>query len=177
MLPALWISLAAIAATPTQPEARVIEQGFEDVSPLAQSTRHNPKDFRRPSGFEKVYEITTPDGKTAFVRVDNGIAAVFSRSDYTAQGDALFPPNMVFHIGAAKLLESSSAPQQTLAPASNRLDLSAQRSARTPAREPTPEPTRPAEAEAIPGPPSIVINEFYRRVRIAQLLQSAAEPA
>jgi len=177
MFPALWISLAAFAAMPTQPEARAVEQGVEDVSPLAQSTRHNPKDFRRPTDFEKVYEITTPDGKTAFVRVDNGIAAVFSRSDYSNQGDALFPPNMVFHIGASKLLESSNAPQQTAAPASNRLDLSIERSAKTPAREPGPEPTRPAEAEAIPGPPAIVINEFYRRIRIAQLLQSAAEPA
>ena len=150
MLPAIWITLAALAASPSQPEARVIEQGVEDVSPLAQSTRHNPKDFRRPSGFEKVY---------------------------SNQGDALFPPNMVFHIGAAKLLESSNAPQQTAAPASNRLDHSIQRSAQTPARKAAPESTRPAEAETIPGPPSIVINEFYRRVRIAQLLQSAAEPA
>ena len=148
MLPAIWITLAALAASPSQPEARVIEQGVEDVSPLAQSTRPYPKDFRRPCCFEKVYEITTPDGKTPFVRVDNGIAAVFSRSAYSNQGDALFPPNMVFHIGAAKLLESSNAPQQTAAPASNRLDHSIQRSAQTPARKAAPESTRPAAEPA-----------------------------
>ncbi len=176
MTPAIWISLAALACASAQPEARTVEQGFEDVSPLARNTRLDPKDFRRPTDFEKVYEITTPDGKKAYVRVDNGIAAVFSRSEYTNKGDALFPPNMVFHIGATKLLESSSAPKVTPSASPNRIDHSVQRSTQGSAREPAQSRPTP-EAEAIPGPPAIVTNEIYRRVRIAQLLQSAAEPA
>lgn len=165
---ALWMPIFAAGLLAAQPELRSVEQGFEDVSPLARSTRHDNKDLRRPTGFEKVYEFTTPDGKRAFVRVDNGIAAVFSRSDYAPSGQALFPPDMVFHIGTAGFFEAATRPEITPAHAPNRLDTRVPAAA---AGQVSPEP-RPT---AIPGPPAIVTNEIYRRFRIAQLLQSALQ--
>lgn len=163
---ACWMAIFALFLVPAQPELREVEQGFDDVSPLARSTRHEARDLRRPTDFEKVYELTTPDGRRVFVRVDNGIAAVFSRSDYTGSGEALFPPNMVFHIGTEGLLGAGA--EITPAPAPNRLDT----------RVPPAGPAEDAPAEepaptAVPGPPAIVTNEIYRRLRIAQLLESA----
>lgn len=177
----LLIHTLALALVAPQPEGRAVEQGFEDVSPLARSTRHDPKDMRHATDFEKVYELTTPDGKKVFVRVDNGIAAVFSRSDYSRSGRALFPPNMVFHIGTAKLFESDTRSEITPNQATNRLDTRVpqrrqdqpQPGQPRPAQaEPTPSPTEP-EVTPVPGPPEIVTNEIYRRIRIAQLLESA----
>ncbi|MCA9273651.1 MAG: hypothetical protein KDA31_11475, partial [Phycisphaerales bacterium] len=126
-----------------------------------------------------------PDGKTVYARIDQGIVAVFTRSEYSRSGEALIPPNTVFHIGTSEILKSQSAPVVASTEASNRLDTSVPQSrystisraaprnqpgsaAQTRATEPTP--------ETIPGPPSIVTNELYRRFRIAQLLQSAVGP-
>ena len=189
MTPALWITTLTLSALVTQPEVRVIEQGIDDVSPIAHSTRLAPKDLRLPSDFEKVYEITTPDGKTVYARIDRGIAAVFTRSEYSRSGQALIPPNTVFHIGTSDILNSQSTPAYTPTQAANRLDMGVPQNERqalapastagraTPSRPGT---TTSSEAqtpapEAVPGPPSIVTNELYRRIRIAQLLQSALE--
>jgi hypothetical protein len=186
MTPTLWITTSLLAALLTQPEARVIEQGVDDVSPIARSSRIAPKDLRLPSDFEKVYEITTPDGKTVYARIDKGIAAVFTRSDYTRSGEALIPPNTVFHIGTSEILSSHAAPAYTPTNATNRLDTSVPRnpystvSRAAPRNQPGSAPQAQQDApapESIPGPPSIITNEIYRRFRIAQLLQSAAEPA
>ena len=184
MTPTLWITATLLTSLALQPEARVIEEGVDDVSPLARSSRIAPLDIRMPSDFEKVYEITTPDGKKVFARIDNGIAAIFTRSDYTRSGDALIPPNTVFHFGTSEILSSHSAPIITPANASNRLDTRVpQGRAQTPPRSAPQtagahQSTEAASApQAIPGPPSIITNEIYRRFRIAQLLQSAAEPA
>lgn len=185
MTPTLWMTALTLSALLAQPEARVIDQGVEDISPIATSSRIAPKDFRKPTGFEKVYEITTPDGKTVYARIDNGIAAVFTRSDYSARGEALIPPNTVFHIGTSEILASHAAPMVSARAAPNRVDTrvqtdpAASKQAQAQSSPPSNQSAEPAAAspEAVPGPPSIVTNEIYRRLRITQLLQDAAEPA
>lgn len=172
---ALLPTLACSAAL-AQPGLRTVEEGIDDASPLARSTRLAPRDLRKPTDFERVYELTAPDGKVSYVRIDGGLAAVFPQSVYNTKGDAPYPPGLVFHIGTADLLASARAPEITPAPARNRLDTRIDRAAPTrPAIEP--EPAESVRPEAIPGPPEIITNEIYRRLRIAQLLESALEPS
>jgi len=178
--------LALLAAVP-QPELREVDEGFEDVSPLASPTHQKPKDLRKPSGFDKVYEITTPTGETAFVRIDNGLVAIFNRSDYLAGTDVAFiPPNTRFHIGTQDIINGPSAQDTyTSTPASsrintrpstrisNRVPKSGERKQEAP-QEAVIEPESQSPAPiSMSGPAAIVTNEYYRRLRITQLLQSA----
>lgn len=172
LLPALACS-AALA----QPGLRTVEEGIDDTSPLARSTRLPPRDLRKPIDFERVYELTSPDGKVSYVRIDGGLAAVFPQSVYNSRGDAPYPPGLVFHIGTADLLASARASEVRPSEAPNRLDtrIDHAASSQRPANEP--QPTESPRPEAIPGPPEIITNEIYRRLRIAQLLASALEPS
>lgn len=171
-----------------QPELKPVEEGFEDVSPLASPNRLEPIDLRRPSGFEQVYEITTPTGEKAFVRIDNGLVAIFDRSDYLAgTNKAFIPPNTRFRIGTQGLTARSDQTIEST-PASGRIDRRASNRVpnRPAGRRTTQQQTEQAqEAEtqeasdpsvaAVEGPPSIVTNEIYRRLRLTQLLLEAIE--
>jgi len=185
-MPYLAIGMFWLIVAMPQPELRPVEEGFEDVSPLASPSRLEPKDFRKPSGFEKVYEITTPTGETAFVRIDNGLVAIFNRSDYLAGTDiAHIPPNTRFHIGTQNLTLRQTTDSYTNTPAAGRIN--ARPSTRISGRVPNGPPRasqQPEEAESrnpsrespdvtVTGPSSIITNELYRRLRITQLLQSA----
>lgn len=171
LLPALACS-AALA----QPGLRTVEEGIDDASPLARSTRLVQRDLRKPIDFERVYELTSPDGKVSYVRIDGGLAAVFPQSVYNNRGDAPYPPGLVFHIGTEGLLASARDSEVRPTEAPNRLDTRIDRAA--PQRTATePEPAEAPRPKAIPGPPEIITNEIYRRLRIAQLLASAIEPA
>jgi len=181
----LWL----VAAMP-QPELRPVEEGFEDVSPLASPSRIEPKDFRKPTGFEKVYKITTPSGKTAFVRIDNGLVAIFNRSDYIAGTDiAHIPPNTRFLIGTQNLTLRQTTDTYTNTPAAGRVNArpstrvsnrvpNARRETQQWSNQPPPDAAIESSAPETPdvtvtGPSSITTNELYRRLRITQLLQSA----
>jgi hypothetical protein len=180
----IWLFAAA-----PQPELRPVDEGFEDVSPLASPSYQEPIDLRKPTDFEKVYEITTPSGETAFVRIDNGLVAIFNRSDYVqGTGDAFIPPNTRFHIGTHDLVREQSTDTYTNTPAAGRVNArpSTRISTRVPngpRRDslPNSEPTQETAQSTIPttslsGPPAIITNEYYRRLRITQLLQSAIAP-
>lgn len=165
--------LSLLVQPETTVELREIEQGFEDVSPLAASSEVTPIDLRKPFGFERVYEITDPRGRTRFIRIDNGIVAVFDRSDYIPGLDVAFiPPNTRFHIGTEDFLDQSEHEihaTEASGRIDRRLNLSASNRAGT-----TPRDAEPAQPDfVVPGPPAIVTNEAYRRVRIAQLLSDA----
>ncbi|GAB5495100.1 MAG: hypothetical protein Phyf2KO_01800 [Phycisphaerales bacterium] len=169
-----------------QPELKPVEEGFEDVSPLASPNRLEPIDLRRPSGFEQVYEITTPSGEKAFVRIDNGLVAIFDRSDYLAGTNrAHIPPNTRFKIGTHGLTANSEPTIETTA-ASGRIDRRVSNRApnrpstyRAPQQQRIPASDSPDESDAnvasVEGPPSIVTNEVYRRLRLTQLLLDAIE--
>ncbi|RNC81292.1 MAG: hypothetical protein ED559_05730 [Phycisphaera sp.] len=186
MTHAALIAALMLIAPSQQPELKPVEEGFEDVSPLASPNRLEPIDLRRPTGFEQVYEITTPTGEKAFVRIDNGLVAIFDRSDYLAGTDRAFiPPNTRFKIGTQGLTARSDQTIETT-PASGRIDRRV--SNRVPNR---PAGFRPAQQRAeqaqeseeegdrnvaaVEGPPSIVTNEIYRRLRLTQLLLDAIE--
>lgn len=177
---------ALLLLTPAiQPELRPVQEGFEDVSPLAASSRLEPIDLRRPTGFEQVYEITTPTGEKAFVRIDNGLVAIFDRSDYLAgTNQAFIPPNTRFHIGTHDLTSRTDPTIETTT-ASGRIDRRVSRRVsnraggpQTPALAPqeASEPEARTPVTGVPGPPSIVTNEIYRRIRLTQLLQNAIDP-
>ena len=179
------LAITSLVFLAAQPELRPVDEGFEDVSPLAAPTFVEPIDLRKPSGFDRVYEITTPSGEKAFVRIDNGLVAIFKRSDYAAgSGDAFIPPNTRFHIGTQDIIGGQTTQSYTPTAASRRggrpntrvsnrvpnVRLEDARPLPTAAIEPEPEPTAGDQSA---GPPSIITNEYYRRLRIAQLLQSA----
>jgi hypothetical protein len=95
------VAMAGVAqAQPglSQPPWRRLQQGFEDVEPLARSLAIQPVDFRAPVGFEDVYDLG--DGRLA--RIDGGLIAVFPRSTYVRDASGVYPtipPGTVFYVG------------------------------------------------------------------------------
>lgn len=90
-----------------QPGLTPVEQQFDDVSPLSNSLRVQPLDLRQPIEFDRVYRLDpTPrlfGGGRKFARIDNGIIAVFDRSEYSpVQRGVLradIPAGTVFYLG------------------------------------------------------------------------------
>ncbi len=75
-----------------------VQQGFEDVEPLAVSLAVHQVDLRTPIGFEHVYDL----GDGRFARIDGGLIAVFPRSTYTGSRSgvrATIPPGATFYLG------------------------------------------------------------------------------
>jgi len=174
----LMLPMFAHAQSQSRPGYRSVEEGIEDVSPMAKSGRLERLELRHPTGFEQVYEITTPDGKTAYIRVDGGLVAMFKRADYaTGTGEALLPPGVVYHIGSPKVAtdeRSAIRPASASNRISTRLSTRATGKRRNAAAKPKPE-AKPPNAIRVLGPASIIENEPYRRLRITQLLRSARE--
>lgn len=86
-----------------------LQQGHEDVEPLARSLRTQPIDFRAPTGFEQVYDLG--DGRLA--RIDGGLYAVFPRSTYRASESGFYPtipPGTTFYIGPPPGLATAASP-------------------------------------------------------------------
>ena len=158
------LATGAIVSQPVQPDMRPVEAGIDDTSPVAVSQREQRYDQRIATGFDRVYEIVSPSGERSFVRVNGAVYAQFDQAWYSDSGDALVPPGTRFTIGAPPSSESIA---QTPVRAPNAVSL---RADAQPARQGSPPP---AAARAYPvGEPSIVGNEWYRRVRITQLLRS-----
>ncbi|MCA9287919.1 MAG: hypothetical protein KDA05_04995, partial [Phycisphaerales bacterium] len=77
---------------------RLIDQGWEDIDPLARSLFHARPDLRSATGFGDVFDL----GDGRFARVDGGLVAVFPRSTYAGTVTGLvptIPPGTVFYIG------------------------------------------------------------------------------
>ncbi|MEM9165925.1 MAG: hypothetical protein AAGB48_02750 [Planctomycetota bacterium] len=157
--------LALLGAGAAQAQLRPVEAGIEDVSPIGTSERIQPLDARDPIGFERVYEISRPDGTRSFVRVSGALYAEFDHAWYNPLGEAVVPAGTRFTIGRPPAdLAAPSEPAPRLAP--NAVSLRAE-----PGR-PTGEP-RPSDRPVFSvGEPSIVDNELYRRIRITELLQA-----
>jgi len=109
---ALTMILAATAAPPADsqqadPDAdpsalrlERVEQGFEDVSPLAHSLERFAPEFRAPSGFDAVYRV--PGEPDLLMRQSGAVRAVFGRSEYTQTRFGLradVPAGAIYTIG------------------------------------------------------------------------------
>lgn len=103
ILTALATSAALAQGVPEDPGAlrlERIEQGFEDVSPLATSLEQYSFELRQPSGFDSVYRVPGSDG--LLMRRDGAVHALFERSQYVPTrfgAQAVAPPGTVYSIG------------------------------------------------------------------------------
>lgn len=94
----VWLGVLALGARATPPWP-VLQQGHQDVDPLARSLLRQPTDLRAPSAFESVYDL----GGGRLARIDGGLYAVFPRSTYTMDAQGVLPtipPGTIFYIGA-----------------------------------------------------------------------------
>ena len=101
-----------------------IEQGFEDVSPLATSLEQYDYQLRQPIGFDSVYRV--PGAEGLLMRQSGAVHAIFERSEYvsTRFGEyAVAPPGTIYTIGAPseELLASlSTGPRSLLSGSASR---------------------------------------------------------
>lgn len=104
ILTALATSAALAQGVPDDPSAlrlERIEQGFEDVSPLATSLEQFSFELRQPTEFDSVYRVPGTDG--LLMRRSGAVYAVFERSEYAPSrfGDyPVVPPGTIYSIGA-----------------------------------------------------------------------------
>jgi hypothetical protein len=160
-------------------DLRVVEEGVEDVNPLAVGRVDLSADLAVPLGFGKVYELPPgPDGQRRFARRSGAVWAVFTRADYIRTEDgrqAVAPPNTTIYIGEPPGLRGTEpqvyGPLHTSMRVSTRQDLRANLQ---------PE-AQPAQAQAANPPQqqptlnaSILTSEAYRTQRIRTLLSAAA---
>lgn len=108
---ALAIGAAAAVAQPAprptsipgvvKPPNTILEKGYEDIGPLAESLRLDPVDLRVDAEFEEVRPV--PGSTDLLMRQSGGLYAAFPRSEYdiTQKGQVvvLIPAGTVFFIG------------------------------------------------------------------------------
>lgn len=171
---ATLIVVGSGALAPGQPGLTPVEQQFDDVSPLSNSLRLQPLDLRRPLEFDRVYRIDpTPDlfgGSRKFARIDNGIVAVFDRSEYSpvTRGvlSADIPAGTVFYIGSPESVLTST--YHARGPSILAVDRSAlEQNLRAPGPRPAPKFSEQVT-------PTVFSGEAYRQYRVGQLLDMAA---
>ena len=142
-----------------------VDPGVGD-RPMGAGGRLQPTDLRQPVGFQQVYAL--PDG--GFARQDGAITAVFQRSVYvnTRLGQRpTVPPGTVFRIGSGVPDWAVGAqPGEAAEPA---LRIATASALATDPRIP-PEPA----AAAMFASGTIFEDEFYRRVRVADLVLRAS---
>jgi len=199
----LAITLLAAAATAhAQPandsgELRLerIEQGFEDISPLAHSLERFAPEFRSPSGFEAVYRV--PGESDLLMRQSGAIRAIFGRSEYTRTRFGLradVPAGAIYAIGEPSehllrslrggVIRAEDAPRTlTGQPAShasagqqNRPTSSLRVSNRLEPGKPAPQ-TAPEMPELDPARerPSVWTSDLMRQRRLEKLLAPLAD--
>jgi len=170
-------ALAAVFAgaawsQPGLPPLTPVDQQFDDVSPLSNSLRVVDYDLRRPFQFERVYRIDpTPrlfGGEQKFARIDNGVIAVFDRSQYVRVRRGLLlaevPVGTVFYLGSPESVLARGGPTP---PSILTVDMSAgEETLRAPGLAPK-----------SPGPEQLMQTVFsgeaYRVYRVGQLLDIA----
>jgi hypothetical protein len=165
--PRLSLPIVLSAATAAVAQPVQIDPGHTDVSPNAISLRHLSVDLRVPAGFDHVYQFSTMDAfghsQTMFMRKDGDVTAIFPRSIYISGPGGLIPeipPGTVFHIGYRP------APIQLRHAthlASNYIDT---------AIHPEQEAQEQGRWASLPprSTQSMITDEFFRRRRVAELL-------
>lgn len=192
---ALWLMLIPALAfgQSGDPEAvrlERVDQGFEDVSPLAHSLRWIEPEYRQPRGFDSVYAV--PGAPGVLMRRDGALRALFQRSEYvqTRFGtEALVPTGTIYSIGepSAELLTSLAGGVTTTrslaspggithdrAPASGGSRVSPLRVSNRYDPNAVSAAVHPLLADV---PVSVWTSEPVRRRRVAALIGSIADPA
>lgn len=171
-----------------------VDQGLADVGPLGLSLRRLQLDFRRPTGFDRVFQFSGPVAGAAqtpassntgsLARVSGALTAVFPRSTYVTSREgqtfAAIPAGTRFLIGdpgrtlaTETPAPASPSPAPTAAntamnsSATARVDRVADRSA-TAAAPPS------GTADRKRSTPSIVDDDGLRVRRVKSLLADAA---
>jgi hypothetical protein len=180
-----WVFAAAAVGQPLPLER--VTPGIGDVGPSSVDLRVPQIDLRHPLDFDAIYRLGRRDPRQAFdtrplVRVSGATIAVFPRSTYalTRGGPvATVPAGTIFYLGTLPPELLGDGPHFPASPlavslASRRmapLDTSAGQSPRE-----TPDLSTLQAVPTPEAPPNdILVNERYRRARIAQLLRQAAE--
>ncbi|HZW10372.1 MAG TPA: hypothetical protein VFF69_10755 [Phycisphaerales bacterium] len=185
LAPALLVACSCAAAQGQTDDDRFrpIEEGFDDVSPQAESNRLQPVDTRIPLDFTRVYEIIDAPGLLA--RRSGAVTAVFPRSIYNADASAPIPPGTVFYVGdlpvdlAQPGMFTPNAPGLAApARAGNRLDTAAGARIQTPIvgaridlRVPAAGPALGATPESDQPAPTMWQSEAYRQQRVGDILR------
>lgn len=168
-----------------------VDQGRADVGPLGLSFRRLQVDFRRPTGFDRVFQfsgpvagaVQTPASSNAgsLARVSGALTAVFPRSTYITSSEgqtlAVVPAGTRFLIGdpGRTLAAGTSVPAS---PSPNAADTASNSSAtaradRTADRSAAAAPPLNAADKKRPTP-SIVDDDGLRVRRVKALLADAA---
>jgi hypothetical protein len=156
-----------------------VEQGFEDVSPLARSLLRAAPEFRAPSGYDAVYRVPGSDG--LLMRQNGAVRALFDRSEYRQTrfgAEAMVPAGTIYSIGEPS--------DELLATLSGRVGRSlvrpmggepAHRSDRRVSNRIAPGADRLDEPRRLEAPVSVNIwtSEAVRRSRVGSLLGSLRE--
>ncbi len=147
---ALILTALAASASLAQsdPALERIEQGYEDVSPLATSLEQYNHELRQPAAFDTVYRVPGTEG--VLMRRNGALHALFERSEYipTRFGDLAVPPAgtiysigppsdsllATFNRGPRSLMSAAGAP----APHTSSLRVSNRIEAQAPAEPPAP---------------------------------------
>lgn len=163
-----------------EPPLQPVEQGVEDVNPLAAPSRLQPLDLRLPLGFDRVYRVVEPwrsQMDQRFARSSGALTAVFPRSQYTPTRNGTIPEipaGTVFYIGGLPG-DTFSSPPPSIRRSPTYVDLSV-RGAMTPDAGAVPVPDRSVDREPRTRRqlPSIMSDEPYRRTRVCELIDRAA---
>lgn len=163
-----------------------VTPGVGDVGPSSVDLRVPEVDLRQPLDFDAIYRLGRRDPRQPFdtrplVRVSGATIAVFPRSTYAATRGgpvATVPAGTIFYQGTLPPELLGDGPSLRPSPLAISL-ASVQMAPRdTAAGQPAPAPPALETLFAVPlpeAPPNdILINERYRRARIAQLLRLAA---
>jgi hypothetical protein len=158
-----------------QPGLTPVDEQFDDVSPLSNSLRVQPLDLRQPIQFDRVYRIDPNlrlfGGGQKFARIDNGIIAVFDRSEYTPAKRGVLraeiPAGTVFYLGDPTAVLAAHG-QEDYGPSILAVNLSAAEQIESPVHR------RENIGLIEQSTPTVFSNEAYRVYRIGQLLDMAA---
>lgn len=183
-----------------------IEQGVADVGPFGLSFRRMQLDFRRPLGFDRVYELAKPAGSASgssssqgqLARVSGALTAVFPRSLYVTNRDgqtfAAIPAGTRFVIGdPANSINAEPVTRPVPAPHATAATTAADTAAPSAADHRVPRAaSRIAATSPVAAPadspseePPCILNDDDHRVRRVKLLlaeaattgESSPEPA
>ncbi len=179
LLPLCGLAPSAAAQDEIDARLRAIEQGYEDLSPQAESLRLYPVDMRVPFGFSTVYEIVDAPGLLA--RRAGSVTAVFERSVYEADSTVAIPPGTVFYVGDLPVdlgrpgvLAPASRPAGR-EPAWNFVDTSAGRGQTRPIDLRVPRvAVPPTGAPSGRSPATVWASEPARQARVGEILRGVA---
>lgn len=148
---------------------RLVDQGFDDIGALQNSlwNSHAHVDLRQNTAWEKVFEISGPDGRRRRMRFDGALGASFPISEYMPTEEygevPISPAGLRFHIGPHEPIVAPAGPRSPLM-VGGRIDP---RSDAPHHPELTPHTEREAQ-------PQTVADEAYRRRRVSELMRLAA---